>query len=134
MPDAADNRGTVMGGVRWLLRLEGLAIFIVGTALFFAPGGQWWFYAMLFFAPDLSLAGYLAGPRVGAAVYDTVHSLTGPLMLALGAFFMVDAAPVLSVAFVWLAHIGFDRALGLGLKYGTGFRDTHLGRIGGLRL
>jgi hypothetical protein len=28
------------------------------------------------------------------------------------------------------AHIGFDRALGFGLKLPTSFRDTHLGRIG----
>jgi hypothetical protein len=29
-----------------------------------------------------------------------------------------------------LAHVGFDRMLGYGLKYGTGFGDTHLGRKG----
>lgn len=28
------------------------------------------------------------------------------------------------------AHIGMDRLLGYGLKYPTGFRHTHLGRIG----
>jgi len=28
------------------------------------------------------------------------------------------------------AHIGFDRALGYGLKYSKGFGYTHLGRIG----
>jgi hypothetical protein len=33
---------------------------------------------------------------------------------------------------IWTAHIGFDRALGIGLKYPTGFGDTHLGmRRGG---
>jgi hypothetical protein len=31
---------------------------------------------------------------------------------------------------IWIAHIGFDRALGYGLKYPTGFGDTHLGRSG----
>ncbi len=29
-----------------------------------------------------------------------------------------------------LAHIGMDRMLGYGLKYASGFADTHLGRIG----
>jgi hypothetical protein len=33
-------------------------------------------------------------------------------------------------ALIWIAHIGIDRALGYGLKYATGFGDTHLGRIG----
>jgi hypothetical protein len=43
----------------------------------------------------------------------------------------VTASPlVLSVAIIWLAHIGFDRALGYGLKYANGFGFTHLGRIG----
>jgi uncharacterized protein DUF4260 len=28
-----------------------------------------------------------------------------------------------------LAHIGIDRALGLGLKYPSGFKDTHLQRV-----
>jgi hypothetical protein len=34
------------------------------------------------------------------------------------------------IAIIWAAHIGFDRALGYGLKYPTAFSDTHLGRIG----
>ena len=33
-------------------------------------------------------------------------------------------------ALIWAAHIGFDRALGYGLKYPTSFGETHLGRIG----
>ena len=37
---------------------------------------------------------------------------------------------VLSIAMIWLAHIGIDRALGYGLKYSAGFGFTHLGRIG----
>ena len=35
----------------------------------------------------------------------------------------------LPLALVWIAHIGFDRALGYGLKYPSAFADTHLGRI-----
>jgi hypothetical protein len=34
------------------------------------------------------------------------------------------------VALIWSAHIGIDRALGYGLKYGDGFASTHLGPIG----
>jgi len=32
-------------------------------------------------------------------------------------------------ALIWLAHIGFDRALGFGLKYPTHFKDTHLQHV-----
>lgn len=31
---------------------------------------------------------------------------------------------------LWLAHSGFDRMLGYGLKSPEGFSITHLGRIG----
>ena len=30
---------------------------------------------------------------------------------------------------IWLAHIGFDRTLGYGLKCPTAFKDTHLQRV-----
>ena len=35
----------------------------------------------------------------------------------------------IAVGLIWVAHIGLDRALGFGLKYGTRFYDTHLGRV-----
>jgi hypothetical protein len=44
--------------------------------------------------------------------------------------FGMNSPLTLSIAMIWLAHIGFDRALGYGLKYTTGFGYTHLGRIG----
>ena len=33
----------------------------------------------------------------------------------------------LQISLIWFAHIGFDRALGYGLKFPLGFRVTHLG-------
>jgi hypothetical protein len=44
--------------------------------------------------------------------------------------FSISSPLLLSIAMIWLAHIGFDRALGFGLKYSAGFGFTHLGRIG----
>jgi hypothetical protein len=41
-----------------------------------------------------------------------------------------EAPLTLSLAMIWLSHIGIDRALGYGLKYQAGFAFTHLGRIG----
>ena len=43
---------------------------------------------------------------------------------------VVPSALAMHLALIWSAHIGFDRALGYGLKYDTGFSFTHLGRIG----
>ena len=77
--------------------------------------------------PDVSLAGYLAGPRVDAVVYNVAHSYVGPL--ALVAILLMSGVE-LRLTVVWVAHLGFDRALGYGLKYPSAFGDTHLGRIG----
>jgi hypothetical protein len=126
---SADAAGAATGGVRTVLRLEGLALFIGMTLLYYVWDGDWWVYAALFFVPDISFAAYLSGPRFGAMIYNAVHSYLGPMTMMTTGF--ATASPlILSIAMIWLAHIGFDRALGYGLKYMTGFSFTHLGRIG----
>ena len=72
---------------------------------------------------------YLAGPRAGAIAYNAVHTYIGPGLLAALAW-VTHASWFASLALIWIAHIGIDRALGYGLKYATAFSDTHLGRIG----
>jgi Domain of unknown function (DUF4260) len=125
----ATTHGAATGGVKTLLRLEGLALFIGMTLLYGIWDGSWWVYLILFLVPDLSFAGYLAGPRAGAVIYNAAHSYLGPMALMTLGF--ASAAPLtLSIAMIWLAHIGIDRALGYGLKYASGFGVTHLGRIG----
>jgi hypothetical protein len=128
MTDAAPT-GAVTGGLRTMLRLEGFGLFLGMTLLYGIWDGSWWIYAALFLAPDLSLAGYLGGPRTGAAVYNAAHSYMLPMTLMTVGFAMAEPL-VLSIAMIWLAHIGFDRAVGYGLKYAGGFGFTHLGRIG----
>jgi hypothetical protein len=127
--EAQAMTGAVSGGVRILLRLEGLTLFAGMTLVFWLWGGPWWLYAVLFLAPDLSFLAYLGGPKVGAWVYNAAHTSIIPMaMLTIGFGF---APPlVLSLALIWLSHIGIDRALGYGLKYDAGFGFTHLGRIG----
>jgi Domain of unknown function (DUF4260) len=121
--------GAATGGVRILLRLEGVVLFAGMTVLYGLWDGSWWVYAILFLAPDLSFAAYLAGPKAGAIVYNAAHSYLAPVALMTAGLAM--AAPLtLSIAMIWLAHIGIDRALGYGLKYRAGFAFTHLGRIG----
>ncbi len=119
--------GAVGGAPRVWLRLEGLAALALAVLVFQQGGHSWLLLAVLFLAPDLSFAGYLAGPRVGAAVYNAAHSYVGPAVAAALAL-LTGRPPVL--ACIWAAHVGFDRALGYGLKYPTGFGDTHLGAIG----
>jgi hypothetical protein len=126
-----ETAGAVTGGVRTLLRLEGLTLFAGMTLLYAVWDGSWWVYAILFLAPDLSFAAYLAGPRPGAIIYNAAHSYMAPMALMTAGFALASPL-VLSIAMIWLAHIGIDRALGYGLKYSAGFASTHLGRIGRL--
>ena len=95
-----------------------------------APFGPWWLWAKLFFAPDVSFMGYLAGPRVGAFVYNQLH-LYGPgFILTVFGLVVVGSLPIAGLGLLWVAHVGFDRMMGYGLKEPTGFNDTHLGRMG----
>lgn len=111
-----------------LLRAEGAAMLAASVALYWLNGGSWWLFALLLLAPDASMLGYLGGPKVGAAVYNTFHSY--PLPAALGIFGLLVGAPfAIAVTLVWFAHIGMDRAIGYGLKYESEFKDTHLGRV-----
>ncbi|HRP07698.1 MAG TPA: DUF4260 domain-containing protein [Gemmatimonadales bacterium] len=121
--------GSASGQVRTTLRLEGFCVFAVALLFHSRSGVGWGWFALFFLAPDLSFAGYLAGPRPGATIYNMAHSYIGPLIaLAIG---VLTSGPLATTAAtIWLAHIGFDRALGYGLKYPSSFGDTHLGRIG----
>ena len=119
----------VAGMPRVLLRIEGAGIFAIAAVLYWRLGEAWWLFAVLFLAPDRSFLAYLAGARVGALAYNLLHTVVGPILLALAALFL-PYEPAMAIALIWLAHCGFDRALGYGLKYDAGFGFTHLGRIG----
>ena len=125
-PQAA---GAVTGGVNILLRLEGLTLFLGMILLYAVWGGSWLSFAVLFLVPDLSFLAYLADAKTGAVVYNAAHSYLAPVALMTSGFAIGDPL-TLSIAMIWLAHIGIDRALGYGLKYAEGFGYTHLGRIG----
>jgi hypothetical protein len=121
--------GAATGGVRLLLRAEGACVLVAALFLYSKSGFGWGVFALCFLAPDLSFFGYLAGARVGAIAYNAAHSCIGPVICFVAASAL--AQPALSAAaIIWAAHVGFDRALGYGLKYAAGFGHTHLGRIG----
>jgi len=122
--------GAVEGVPRLLLRLEGAALAAGAVYMYHRLGGSWWLAACLFLVPDVSLLAYFGGTRLGAIAYNLFHVELGPLLCAaLG--FLLPSFDLIQVALIWAAHVGIDRALGLGLKYDAGFGITHLGRIGG---
>jgi hypothetical protein len=113
---------------RALLHVEGAAVAIASIALYFNADYPWWLLVVLVLAPDLSMVGYVAGPTVGAAAYDVAHTYTLPIVLGtIGV--IAGAETAVQVSLIWLTHIGVDRAIGYGLKYPSGFKDTHLQRV-----
>lgn len=123
------NSRSPTGTVLRLIRIEGLAVLVGVSAVYFFAGMPWWLYALLFFAPDFSFAGYVFGPGMGAIIYNLLHSLIGPVGLGLLGLFS-GGEWLQAIALIWFAHIGFDRAFGYGLKYADSFSQTHLGPIG----
>jgi hypothetical protein len=122
----------VTGTVRWLLRAEGAASLLVCCVFYALTGFGWGYFALLFLVPDLSMLGYLAGPRVGSVAYNWAHTTAFPMVLGVAGF-VLGMGPLPPLALIWAAHIGFDRMLGYGLKYPRAFGYTHLGRIGAAR-
>ncbi len=116
-------------GVDVILRIEAMTLFIAGVLLYLQLNGHALWLLPLLLAPDLSMVGYLGGPRPGAIGYNLVHNLAIAIA-ALGIGWFAAIAPLALAGSILVAHVGMDRALGYGLKLPTDFKDTHLGRIG----
>jgi hypothetical protein len=115
-----------------LLRWEEAGLVVLSIFLFSQLEFAWWWYPLLFLAPDLGMIGYLFGPAVGAVTYNATHHR----VVAVGCYVagVLGGAPWLALAGVlMLGHAAADRILGYGLKYPDSFQHTHLGWIGGAR-
>lgn len=117
-----------------LLRSEGLALLVASIAAYrwmidAQPGALgWWSFTALFLVPDLAMLGFLRSPALGNRSYNLAHTESIPAAL-LGVALLLNSPALASAAVIWLAHVGFDRAAGYGLKVGR-FNATHLGVIG----
>jgi hypothetical protein len=110
-------------------RLEGAIILLASLAFYLHLHFSFIWFVVLLFAFDISMVGYLINTRIGAHIYNLVHSLIAPpLWLLLGAITSNHLA--IGLGLIWLSHIGLDRALGYGLKFPGSFSETHLGHIG----
>lgn len=115
--------------MKQLLKIEEFALFLLALYLFTLLDFAWWWFPLLFLAPDLGMLGYLAGPGAGAWAYNLVHHKgIAVVVYVAGA---LATAPVLQLAgVILLGHSSLDRVFGYGLKYPDAFSHTHLGRIG----
>jgi hypothetical protein len=88
-----------------------------------------WLFFLFLFSIDIFMLGYLHGNKIGAYVYNFGHSMIAPIILLMIGV-MSTHRVLVAVGLIWLAHIGWDRFFGYGLKYENGFTHTHLGVIG----
>ncbi|MFD1040550.1 DUF4260 domain-containing protein [Virgibacillus byunsanensis] len=110
------------------IHIEGLMVLLISTYFYAAMDASWLLFILLLFVPDLSMLGYLFNNEVGAIIYNIFHSYILPILVVLiGVTFIISF--VLIIGLIWVAHIGMDRMFGYGLKYPTGFKDTHLQRL-----
>ncbi len=88
----------------------------------------WWWLAILFFCPDISILGYLVSTKVGAICYNVFHhKLIAVFFIAIG--FIYQSQTVLLLGFLLYGHASFDRVMGYGLKHFDSFKHTHLGML-----
>lgn len=115
--------------MRNLIKLEELFLFLLSIYLFNQLDYVWWWYALLFLAPDLGMIGYLISPQVGAQTYNLLHHKA----IAVALFLIgtgLSIPPLQLAGVIILGHSSADRVLGYGLKYPDAFQHTHLGWIG----
>ena len=124
-----NSQATVaLSGPALWLRLEGLTVLITAVLLYAQLEAGWLYFALLLLTPDLAMLPYLINPRLGALAYNVVHTYVLPLALAVVAY-LGGYPTLLALALIWLAHIGMDRTVGYGLKYGDEFKHTHLQEV-----
>ena len=117
--------GVVTGLPLVLLRSEGVALLAMAVVLYGRYGRSWWLFLALLAVPDLGLLGLRWSRHVGAVTYDLTHTYVPPAVLGLVGV-LTGSGLAVALALVWFAHIGMDRALGLGLQYPDGSGCTHL--------
>ncbi|WP_146813170.1 DUF4260 domain-containing protein [Halobacillus faecis] len=110
------------------LHLDGAVIFI--TSLYFYQQNNFSRIALIFllFVFDVSMVGYVINERVGTIVYNIFHSYILLVILILVSTIMTLDS-ILMVSLIWTAHIWMDRMFGYGLKYHSGFKDTHFQKV-----
>jgi hypothetical protein len=69
-----DAPSFVSGMPQLILRLEAFCLLAGACWAFQFQHASWVLFAVLFFAPDLSMLGYLVNPKIGAAAYNAAHT------------------------------------------------------------
>ncbi len=111
-----------------VLKLEEAAMFALSIYLLTIIDLQfsWWVYILLYLAPDIGMVGYIINNKVGAITYNLFHHKAVATIIILAGLLLVNDYLLLS-GIILFGHSAMDRIFGYGLKYFTGFKNTHLG-------
>ena len=114
--------------VKAILELE--SWFIAGASLlaYIYLKGNLGLLIVFFMLPDISMVGYLKNKTMGSIVYNAVHNYALVLALIIAGF-ILNIKPLIFAGLILSLHICVDRFFGFGLKYRTGFEDTHMQKI-----
>jgi len=112
-----------------ILKLEQAALLAACFIATLHLGHTWWVFPALLLTPDVSMIGYAVSNRWGAVLYNLFHH-QGVAIAVVATGYYSSQPTVLLAGLILLGHSAMDRMLGYGLKYASGFQDTHLGRIG----
>ena len=115
--------------MKTLLKLEYLAEFVLSIFVFSRLDFAWWWFPALILLPDLSMIGYVANSKIGAALYNFVHHKGLGILIGIVGFVLGQEVLVLA-GVILFGHSAMDRLFGYGLKYDDDFKNTHLGKIG----
>ena len=111
-----------------ILQVESLVVLLACLYFYSFLDFNWVLFFVLLLAPDVFMVGYLINKKAGALLYNVVHTYSLSIIITILGV-ILSYPIILSIGLIWTAHIGMDRCFGIGLKYQTGFKDTHFNRV-----
>ncbi len=112
------------------LRVEELIQFLASIVILVQmdPDISWWWWPILFLAPDIGMIGYLINTKVGAWTYNLCHH-KGIALLIIAFGYFSYSNNFLIAGIILFGHSAMDRTVGYGMKYTDSFKHTHLGTL-----
>lgn len=123
-----EKTNTTVSMPRIFMHIEGLALLAISLVIYASMDFKWGLFALLLFAPDLTLALYPVNQRAASIAYNLAHTIVFPLLLAALSYFN-DSSMGIQLSLIWLAHIGMDHVFGYGFKYLGEMKETHFSRV-----
>ena len=115
--------------MKQIIKLEELAMLAISVYALYLFESPWWCYLLMFLGPDISMIGYAAGNKAGAAAYNLFHH-KGVAVAVFMVGLMLNNTMLQVTGLILFGHSSMDRLFGYGLKYESSFKFTHLGTIG----